>query len=262
MKKLNPSIVLTVGVVIALASVSFLANAATHRRGTDILHFFVRKAMTSEGVETNATGRVEADQNRQGRANNQRLKISVNGLTTNTTYQLLALTDDNVDFTPVTQFDTDGRGRASVDFRKKATGNGRLGRGQSPLPDELDPVSQIRELTVANASTQAVLRADLTAPDKLQYLVKRSLGTNDVNALLQIKATTNQTNFRLTASGLNPTTDYLLVLNGGVVQTNTTNAKGKLVIDSLLENPGDILDVRSMALWDSASNVVLETELP
>jgi len=96
----------------------------------------------------------------------------------------------------------------------------------------------------------------------LQYLIKRDLSTDTIEASLRIKATTSQTQFRLVASGLTPTTDYLLALNGGVVQTNTTDAKGSLAIKSLLENPGDILDIRSVALWDSASNVVLNTTLP
>jgi hypothetical protein len=260
MKKLTSTTVMGVGIAAVLASAALLA--APQRRGTDILHFFVRTAMTNEGVETNATGRVEANQNRQGRANNQLLKISVNGLTTNTTYQLLALVNDDVSLTPIAEFDTDGGGRASVNYRTNATGKGKLGRGQTVLPAELDPVSQIREVVVANGGAQAVLRADLTSPDKLQYLVKRSLGTNGVNALLSIQANTTRTRFRLTASGLEPSSDYLLVLNGGVVQTNTSTAKGKLVIDSLLEDPGDILDVRSLALWDSANNVILSTDLP
>src|SRR5262245_38737819 len=260
MKKSTPSTVLIVGAIAALTSITLLAGP--HGHGTDILHFFVREAMTNEGVETNATGRVEANQNRQGNANNQRLKISVNGLATNTTYQLLALTDDNVDLTSVPQFDTDDHGRAAFDFRKQGNGNGGMGHGKSALPDELDPLSQIRELAVFNGSTQAVLRADLTAPDQLQYLIKRDLSTNGVSASLRIKATTSQTQFRLTASGLNVTNDYLLVLNGGIVQTNSTDARGRLTISALLADPGDILDLHSVALWDSASNVVLSTELP
>jgi len=52
------------------------------------------------------------------------------------------------------------------------------------------------------------------------------------------------------------------VLNGGIVQTNRSGAKGRLMISSWLQNPTDILDVRSLALWDSASNIVLSTKLP
>jgi hypothetical protein len=46
------------------------------------------------------------------------------------------------------------------------------------------------------------------------------------------------------------------------VQTNSTDASGKLSVSSLLQNPVDILDLHTVALWDSVSNVVLSTELP
>jgi len=53
-----------------------------------------------------------------------------------------------------------------------------------------------------------------------------------------------------------------ILVNGGVVQTNTTDANGSLAIKSLLETPAQILEVRSVGLWDSSSNVVLSTTLP
>jgi len=66
----------------------------------------------------------------------------------------------------------------------------------------------------------------------------------------------------LLADGLTATNDYLLVLNGGIVQTNSADANGQLRIDSPLAVPTEILDLHSVALWDSASNVVLSTTLP
>ncbi len=257
---------ITAGAAAALAVSTLLAvPPVVHKHGTDILHFFVRATMTNQGVEPGAGGSVNAKQNQQGKANNQRLDIVVKGLTTNTTYQLLALLNDDTNLTQVTDFTTDGNGKAALQYRKMGNGNGHgggLGRGKMALPNVLDPISNIRELTVLNASTQAVLRADLTAPNQLQYLVKRDLSTGNVDALLRIKATTKQTQFRLTASGLNPTNDYLLVLNDGIVQTNTSDANGKLVISSVLQTPTDILDLHTVALWDTASNVVVSTELP
>jgi hypothetical protein len=233
--------------------------AASH--GTDILHLFVREGMTNTGVVTDASGLVRARQNEQGHANNQTLEIVAKGLDTNASYQLLAVVGDDTNLTLVTNFNSDAHGRLAVEYRDLGNGHG-FGHGRLPLPALLDPVSQVRGLTIANVSTQAVLTADLTVPDRLEYLVKRDLSTNAVDALLRVQANTHVTHFRLTASGLSPTTDYLLVLNGGVVQTNGTDGKGRLVIKSLLENPTDILRVRSMALWDSSSNVVLSTSLP
>ena len=243
----------------ATGCVAALAAATSH--GTDILHFFVRKGMSNTGVETNASGVVRARQNEQGNTDNQALEVLAKGLDTNTSYQLMALVGDETNLTLVTNFNSDSRGRLSVEYRDLGNGHG-VGHGRLPLPAVLDPVSQVREVSIFNSATQAVLTADLTVPDRLEYLVKRDLSTNKVDALLRLHANTHATQFRLTASGLNPTNDYLLVLNGGVVQTNSTDKKGRLVIKSLLENPTDILQVRSMALWDSASNLVLSTSLP
>jgi hypothetical protein len=262
MKRIISSTILA-GAVAAFGLSALIAKpSVAHAGGTDILHLFAHKAMTNEGIEAGAAGVVDVRQNRQGNANNQRLDVSVTGLTTNTTYQLLALLDDDTNSTFVVDLTTDSHGAGALHFTQANNGNGGMGKGKSPLPDLLDPVSNIRELTLVDVATQAVLTADLTAPDKLQYLIKRNLSTNGVSAQLRIKATTTQTQFRLTASGLNPTNDYFLVLNDGIVQTNSTDANGKLSISSLLQNPVEILDLHTVALWDSVSNVVLSTELP
>jgi hypothetical protein len=247
--------------ILAAASLWADPPAGPHRHGTDILHFFVHTTMNNEGVTHSAAGRVDAGRNQQGHADNQRLRVTLRGLDANAAYQLLALVNEDTNLTTVAEFSTDNRGRAALDYR--SLGNGRShGHGKSLLPEFLDPVSNIRELDVFNSNTQAVLSADLTLPDRLQYLIKRDLSTNDAGALLRIKATTRQTQFRLIADGLDPQADYWLVLNGGIVQTNRTDDRGRLRVTSLLLHPTAILDVRSLGLWDTASNVVLYTELP
>jgi hypothetical protein len=258
-----PKVSLMIAGGIALATVTLIATPAAtiHSRGTDILHYFLRKAMTNEGRVVNATAQIEARQNKQGNANNQHLNITVQNLEPETTYTLLALLNNDTNLTPIAEFSSNAKGRALLRYRQLGNGNG-LGQGKTPLPAALNPVSLVRALAIFNSSTQAVLSADLTLPDKLQYLVKRDLSTATVGASLRIKATASKTQFKLLASGLNAATSYFLVLNGGIAQENSTDAKGRLVIDSLMANPGDILDLRSVALWDSSSNIVLSTTLP
>jgi hypothetical protein len=235
-----------------------------HHWGTDILHFFDRTAMVSDGVISNATGQVQANQNTQGHADNQRLDISVKNLGTNTTFQLLALVNDDTNYTAVAEFTTDAKGRANISYRKVGSSNGHanLGHGRAALPALLDPLSNVRELAVAQYTTQRVMVADLTTPDKLEYLIKRDLSTNDVSALLRIHSNLKQAQFQLQALGLSPTNDYWLVVNGAVVQTNTTDAKGRLNIKTVAETPEQILDLRTLGVWDTSSNVVLCTTLP
>jgi len=258
-----PKISLLLTGSIALAAITLAANSfgAAHSGGTDILHYFLRMNMSNGGVLNDAAGSIYARQNKQGNANNQNLDISVKGLDINTTYQLWALVDGAASFTNVTAFTTDSKGRAALRFRQ--LGNAKsAGHGKLPLPDLLDPVSLVRELVISNSTDQAVLTADLTAPDKLQYLIKRNLSTNGVAASLRIKSNLRQTQFKLLASSLSPDKDYLLALNGVAVETYNTDSKGRLVIDSPLAIPSEILDLRSVALWDTANNVVLGTTLP
>jgi hypothetical protein len=255
------SLLLTGSLVVAAVALAADPLATQHKHGTDILHYFVRKAMSNTGVESAAAAKINARQNEQGNANNQNLDIFVTGLDTSTTYGLLALLNNDTNLTKVAEFTTDSKGRAALYYRQ--LGNGKsLGRGKSPLPGALDPVSLVRELGIFNSNTQAVLSADMTAPDKLEYLIKRDLSTNAVAASLRIKANLKHTQFKLLASGLSPANDYLLVLNGGVAEACTSDSKGRLSIDSPLEIPTDILDLRSVALWDTASNVVLRATLP
>ena len=252
MKRLT--IVLFIGA--AAGSVTLLANP----QGTDILHYSVTKAMSNDGVESNAVGSVKAHQNEQGHANNQQLNISLSGLTASTTYELVANGDTN----PAAEvsFTTDASGSASLKYRSMGNGHGGgLGHGVNSLTGAFKPVSSVSQIDVMNLSTQAVLTADMTMPDSLQYLIKRNLSTSTVDASLRIHATTGQTQFRLLASGLNATNNYLLVLNGAVAQTYTADTNGDLQITSLPYSEG-ILTLNSLALWDSSSNVVLTTQLP
>jgi hypothetical protein len=258
-----PKFVFPFAVTLALAAVTLAAKPPNvpHKHGTDILHFFVRKAMNNEGVVRGASGAVNARQNQQGHANNQTLDIAVKDLGSSTDYQLLALIDNDTNYTKVANFSTDAKGQAKLSYR--ALGNGHGGGSKSlPLPNLLNPVSLLRVVAIFNANTQAVLTADLTNPDKLTYLIKRDMSSNAVSASLRIMANQKKTQFRMDTGGLSPSGGYLLVLNGGVADTFTADDKGRLRIDSPMALPTEILDLRSVALWDSSSNVVVTTTLP
>lgn len=235
--------------------------------GTNILHFFVRKTMNNTGIIPDATGHVNGMLVRQGKANNQKFDISVTKLSANTAYSLAALVGDDTNFTDIAEFNTDAVGSAKIQYRRMgANGNSGLGRGKFAMPDGLNPISNLRELAVVDTNSQVVLSADLTAPDKLQYLVKRSLANDgvepDAGATLRLHGTTTFTQFRVLASGLQTNSTYSLAINGNVNETKTSDANGNLNFTTLLVNPIDILDARTLAIWNSASNSVLSTLLP
>ena len=232
MADMKKNILLTTLAAISVTLASGLAESSA-LAGTDILHLMVRESMTNSGVIPDATGRVDAKLVRQGHAFNQKLDLKLEHLATNATYHLSALIGDDTNFTNVVEFTTDDQGAAQLHYRRLgADGNHGLGHGKIALPTALSPLSDLRELDVVDGNAQTVLSADLTAPDKLHYLVKRSL-TNDGSetnaaAALRIHSTTNSTQFRLLASGLEPAANYSVVVNGGIDQTAAADADGRL----------------------------------
>jgi hypothetical protein len=243
---------------LGMAATTLLASSGLH--GTDILHLFSRKAMTNLGLEVKAMGSVDLRQNRQGSVDHQTLDIRVRGLGTNATYWLGALIDGGDSYTQVAEFTTDHHGRATLHYRKLVAGQ-TLGHDKLPLPAVLDPVSSVDGLAIYNTSSQSVLHADLTTPDRLTYLIKRDLSTTNVGATLRLKSDAHKGEFRLLADGLAANTDYYLVLNGTIVETNAASAKGRLDIRNRYQ-ANNLLGLGSVQLRDTASHVVVSTSLP
>jgi Ice-binding-like/Bacterial Ig-like domain len=248
------------GLVVA-GAVMFLPHDALAKQAGTSIHFTFKSAMTNTGVGPNASGNVSGNLNRQGNANNLRLKISLAKLDPNTAYRLVAYIDNDTNSTSVTEFTTNSKGAFAVTYVKK----GWKVAGGKPLPDVLSPICIVRELDIVNGSGQTVLRSDLTDPDTLQYSVNSFMANTGFipNAVgsLRLNATKHHTQFRLRALGLMPSTAYLLTINGNVAQTNTTDRAGKLNLTALPPGSTDVLDIHTLTLRDSnGSNVVLTTD--
>jgi hypothetical protein len=232
--------------------------------GTSILHLMEQTTMADSDVESNAVGSITLKQNKQGHANNQRLTISADSLQNGTTYQLFASLRSDTNLTEVVAFTTDSHGHVKLKYVKKNNGHGNA--GGTALPDALNPISDILSLAVVNSATQTVLSADLTAPDHLEYLIKRCLSNDAVEATakasLRIHATLDFLQFRLLASGLMSNATYFLSVNDTIVSNALADAKGELEFDSLPSSAPDVLDIDSLALQNSSSNNVLSTTLP
>jgi hypothetical protein len=164
-------------------------------------------------------------------------------------------------YTYIAAFSADAKGRASLRYRDQGNGQS-LGKGKGVLPAALTPVSGLQELAIANTSTQTLLRAVLTAPDKLSYLVKRDLSTDEVGATLRINANQQRAKLKLVAAELNPSNNYYLVLNGSVTETIAPDSRGRLVIDRTFIDPLEVLHLTSLSIWDVNTNVVIHTTLP
>jgi hypothetical protein len=231
------------------------ALAAPGGQGTDILHLTVRSAFEGTGVDADAAGGVAASLRQQGNADIQKLQLEVAGLAPDAGYTLWALLRGAVDPVEALAFDTDANGEASLKLMK----NG--------VPMALDPLVDVLALEIRNEGDEVVLEADLSDPDFLQYLVKRRLDNDGVDGDaaggIMLKAGPGHANLRLSATGLDPNTDYTLVIDGAPLVTLSSDAAGRLKDKrDLPGGPADALDVELLELRNGADQSVLSTELP
>jgi|GEM_PF-2027625 len=229
--------------------------------GTSVQHFTFKTAMTSTGVDTNATGSVSGSITRQGKALNQSLNISVAHLDPNATYQITAFLGDDTNEVNVIGFTTDSRGAFKAAYMSKNQGKGPKGK---QLPATLNPLCAVRELHIFDSNTNRVLGAVLNTPDKGQYLVQSSMFNTGVipaaTGNLRIKANSQSVQFRLQVAGLTPDTDYQLAFNGIVAQTNMSDASGRLSFTALPQSVQNVLDIQTVSLNDNTgTNVILIT---
>jgi hypothetical protein len=253
---------------IALTTTSLPAKPPTPpapkpKPGKAMLHLHLQKRMVNEGVIAGASGKVDLNLDQHGNKTDQHLHIEVRNLETNATYQLFASADGDTNSASILEFTTDDNGNASIEFRDKGKSENK-GHGpiKAPLPDALNPVSGIVELTVSDANQQTVLTADLTAPDKMEYELERDLSADSIKASLKIHANEKHAEVRLEAKGLSPNSQYSLSLNDAVAQTGNTDEHGHLNLKVRLPHALDILSLQSVALLDSTSTAVVSTTLP
>jgi hypothetical protein len=247
-----------VALVIGVATLAVTPAFAKGGGGTDITHVAYRVAMTNDGVEPSAAGTISVSANVQGNANKQQVNLMVTGLTGGASYSLIAtLNDGSATTVDLEDFTVDNKGHATLSLNN----SGKSGKKSTPLPDGFD-LTQVIQFDVVDSTSTAVLTADTTAPSSLKYLAKRNLNNGGAaNGTVQIKSSGTKTKFMLSASGLDPSTDYQIVFNGTPVETVTSDAKGNLRnTDAPL--PANILDLQTVEVWDSSNTAVLGTTTP
>jgi hypothetical protein len=250
--------------ILAALPMAVQGQESVQKRGTDVLHYSVRQPfVAAEGYAVE--GKAYLSRKEQGNSQKQTADLFLRGLEAGASYTLSAVVGDNVEPAFVTTFAADTRGRANLRFR--AQGNGQsLGR-KLPLPDILNPTTGIKELIVY-AGDQPVARVQFDTPAKMSYLVKRSLYTEQVGSVLRLKANHRVARLKWVVWGLAPETAYRLQLTtdapAETVETVTSDADGRLVIDRAFESPYDAMGLTSVSLNqdDLESTQIIGTELP
>ena len=133
------------GIVLALA-VMFTRQEAS--ASASLLHVLYKTVMVNTGVDANAKGQIDGTLNRQGNANNQRLKITLSNLDPGTDYQLSAFIGDDSNRRVIAGFTTDSKGAFSSYLCTKMSGQEQRGRATSPQyarPDQSYPSTGYRQ---------------------------------------------------------------------------------------------------------------------
>jgi hypothetical protein len=260
----NTQWLMVTGFVAVLGTLVFdtQAGGPVTRRGTSVMHYMTRNTLVTTDAGSNVVGWLRLQHNEQGHASKQSLQLYVKGLETNAPYKLIAVVGDDTNAVAVADITADRRGRDHLSYVSRGQGHG----GRHPLPDALNPLTDVHSIGIENASTQTVAYAWIADAERFHYLVKRNLTPEDTNGTaagsISLIANQRTVHFRLRAGGLNATNDYHLALNSEILSTVSANEDGRLEIKDWPTNAPAILELRSLSVLDGSSNVVLRTTLP
>jgi len=249
--------VLVIGVA-TLAATTLYANSS-NRQGTEVVHFSARVAFTNDGVEPDASGNLQATEAMQGNADHESLSITLKGLTPGTLYSVNVITTSNSTPTDIDDFTTDGKGGAKLSFQNNGNGKKSIS-----FPDGVLPLTGLAEVDIVNSNATPVLTATSDGATSLKYMVKKSMddaNSTGASGTVDLSASTKSAKFGLTAAGLTGGSDYILVVDGNTVQTNTASSKGTLKIN-LSPSPSDVLSAGNITLEDSTFTPILTTTVP
>lgn len=218
---------------------------------------------TGSGVDDTATATGKLSSSINKNTDREAIAISAKGLTPSSPYSLLA-TVAGTNVTDIFDFNSDKKGNAKLNLKNT---------GSKKKPAALQAgleVFNISELDIQNDSDTnspvIVLTSDTTAPKSYVFMDKLTEeGTNGEVGTITISASNKKTpTLSLTASGLNPSTDYLLALQGGSTGTNsntfTSDSSGNLRFSTPLTS--NVLDLTEVDLTDTNNFIIIAFPLP
>jgi hypothetical protein len=243
------------------------AGSAT-RRGPDSLHYSVRNnvAPTGSGSQT-INGTYQLQYMAQGEKVREKMVLRVAGLESNATVSLTAaIGPDPANVMTVAHLPTDKKGRLNMTFVTQSPPPARASK-TPPVPELLSPLTDVGAICFEDSSGQVVGNAGVQDSQKFQLIVRRNLipadgNTNNAAGSINLVANQNRATLTLLASGLNPSTDYMLALNGTAVAVATSDERGNLRIRGWPTDAPPVLELRSLALTEFNGPVVLSTTLP
>jgi hypothetical protein len=255
------------GLAIALALAQDAGAAGSVRlRSRAITHVMVQNQLVPSDLSSNTVGTMRLQFDERGEAIKQTLNLRFAGLQTNSQMGLTTVLGDDPNTIHVLNTTTDSNGRAQFNFVSQAPRQPVLRGSREALPEILSPLCDVRAICIEDSSGQVIGYAWNWNASNFKFISKRNLTPADplgtAEGTMSLTANPRRATFRLVAAGLPPDSDFNLALNSTVVDTVTSNKRGRLQITGWPTNSIGVLDLRSLALIDSAGNPVLTTTLP
>lgn len=254
MKNIRTQTLKTLNVVlVTLFAGAALASAAP--AGPNRIHYKVDEVMTASGVDSDATGRVQAFAKKQGNANVQRLRVTAQNLDPQTSYTLVAQVGESEDFVVVTTFTTSASGSGKVIYFQRAN--------KDVLPEVIDPLTDVRTLAIVNANSEIVLSIDLHASPSMQFelaSVFNNTGSDpDAIGCVAIACQYGSVQFRLFAAG--KSSEYSFCVNDAEVATYSAEWGGRISVGALPNGAPSPLLFKKLDLRNVSKEVILESDV-
>jgi len=254
----------TLLVILASATLAQAAPATPNK-----VRYKVDELMTATGVDADATGRVQAFVKKQGNSDHQRLRVSAQNLDPKTPYTLVAQLGDSNDVFVVTTFTTTDEGVGKVLFfqNRRLKGNGLNGRGagvsKHALPDVIDPLTDVRTLSIINSNSEVVLTLDLYAAAGMEFELASVFNNtgSDPNAIGCVAAAcvSGSMQFRLFAAG--QSSEYTFCVNDSAVATYKADWSGRISVGALPSGAPSPLLFKKLDVRNVVNEIVLESDV-
>lgn len=233
------------------------------------VRYKVDEALVSSGVDSDASGRVQAFVKQQGNSDHQRLRVSVKDLDPNASYTLLALVGTNESYITVTNFTTSGLGKGKVVYfqNRALRDNGHVGTGSGvnkrALPAVIDPLTQVRALAIANAADEVVLSVNLHESLGMEFELTSVFTSTETDpyaiGCVAVACSNGSTQFRLFAAG--DSSQYTFCVNEAPVATYGADSTGRISVGAYPESAPSPLLFKTLDLRNGGDAVILKSEV-
>jgi hypothetical protein len=225
--------------------------------------------MVASGVDTDATGRVQAFVKQQGNSDHQRLRVTANQLDPRTSYTLLAQIGTSPDWVIVTDFTTSPLGKGNVTYfqnhplRGSGHNGSGLGLNKHALPELLDPLTDVRSLAIATSNGYVVLSVNLHEADTMKFeltSVFDNVGSDPLAiGCMAVGCQNGSVQFRLFAAG--QSSEYIFCVNDNPVATYAADSTGRISVGAFPDSAPSPLFFKKMSMRNSSEQVVLQSDV-